>query len=62
MNNEEFIEMNNKTEEVSTRAKIEAQKQKLDNKQKIFIKSVKVVTECKPVNNNSFVKSLKNNN
>ena len=39
MNNEEFIEMNNKTEEVSTRAKIEAQKQKLDNKQKIFIKS-----------------------
>ena len=62
MNNEEFIEMNNKTEEVSTRAKIEAQKQELDNKQKIFIKSVKVVTECKPVNNNSFVKSLKNNN
>ena len=62
MNNEEFIEMSNKTEEVSTRAKIEAQKQKLDNKQKIFIKSVKVVTECKPVNNNSFVKSLKNNN
>ena len=59
MNNEEFIEMNNKIEEVSTRAKIEAQKQKLDNKQKIFIKSVKVVAECKPVNNNSFVKRLK---
>ena len=46
--NEEFMEMDNKSEEVSTRAKSEAEEQNQNNKNAIFITSMKVVTEEKP--------------
>lgn len=52
INNEEFKEMDNKSEEVSTRTRSEAEERSQNNKNGIFITSMKVVTEEKPAEDN----------